>query len=55
MTTFHVDDADPATCIDAITELAARWNLRIDWGVEDVSDDDFLANADVLDVRTGAA
>ena len=44
---FHVDDADPATCIDAITELAARWNLRIDWGVEDVGDDDFLANADV--------
>jgi len=44
---FHVDDADPATCIDAITELAARWNLRIDWGVEDASDDDFLANADM--------
>jgi hypothetical protein len=44
---FHVGDDDPATCIDAINELAARWNLRIDWGVEDVSDDDFLAGADV--------
>lgn len=44
---FHVDDEDPATCIDAINELVARWNLRIDWGVEDVSDDDFLAQADV--------
>jgi hypothetical protein len=33
--------------IDTITELAARWNLRIDWGVEDASDEDFLADADV--------
>ena len=44
---FHVDDTDPATCIDAITELVARWNLRIDWGVEDPTDDEFLAGADV--------
>ena len=40
---FFVDAADSATFIDAITELAARWNLRIDWGVEDPTDDDFLA------------
>ncbi|MDB6164421.1 MAG: hypothetical protein JWL98_1853 [Xanthomonadaceae bacterium] len=44
---FHVDDDDPATCMDAIGELAARWNLRIDWGVEDASDDAFLAQAQV--------
>ncbi len=49
---FHVDDEDPATCIDAINELVARWNLRIDWGVDDVSDDDdsnenALAHVDV--------
>ena len=44
---FHVADDDPATAIDAIAELASRWNLRIDWGVEDPTDDDFLAATDV--------
>ena len=44
---FHVADDDPGTVIDAIAELASRWNLRIDWGVEDPTDDDFLASADV--------
>lgn len=44
---FHVDDADPATCVDALTELAARWNLRIEWGVEDATDAELLAGADV--------
>jgi hypothetical protein len=44
---FHVDEGDPATCMDAIAQLAARWNLRIDWGVEDVADEDWLADADV--------
>ncbi len=49
---FLVDDSDPATCIDAITELAARWNLRVEWGVDDSAEvdgsgDDFLADADV--------
>jgi hypothetical protein len=44
---FHVDAADPATFIDAVDQLAARWNLAIDWGVEDVGDDGFLADADV--------
>ncbi len=44
---FYVDWADPQSLIDSITELAARWNLRIDWGVEDATDDDFLAAADV--------
>jgi len=44
---FYVDAADPGTFIDAINELAARWNLRIDWGVEDPTDDEFLAGTDV--------
>jgi hypothetical protein len=44
---FLVDDDDPATCIDAIAELAARWNLRVEWGVEDPTDDEFLASTDV--------
>ncbi|HEY9400131.1 MAG TPA: hypothetical protein VIP76_01315 [Luteimonas sp.] len=44
---FLVDDDDPGTCIDAIAELAARWNLRIEWGVEDPTDDEFLASTDV--------
>ncbi|MGV8941061.1 MAG: DUF6630 family protein [Lysobacter sp.] len=44
---FYVDSADAVSFIDTITELAARWNLRIDWGVEDASDEDFLADATV--------
>jgi hypothetical protein len=44
---FHVDAGDAAAFIDSVTELASRWNLRIDWGVEDPGDDDFLASADV--------
>ncbi len=44
---FYVDGADAVSFIDTITELAARWNLRIDWGVEDASDEDFLAQAGV--------
>ena len=44
---FFVDAGDPQSFIDAITELAARWNLRIDWGVEDPTDDEFLAATDV--------
>ncbi|MEO6365221.1 MAG: hypothetical protein ABIO38_04125 [Luteimonas sp.] len=44
---FHVDAGDAAGLIDSLQQLAARWNLRIDWGVEDPDDDDFLDNADV--------
>lgn len=44
---FYVDSTDAVSFIDTITELAARWNLRIDWGVEDASDEDFLAETDV--------
>ncbi len=44
---FYVDAKDPAALIDSIDELAARWNLRIDWGVEDPGDDEFLETIDV--------
>lgn len=44
---FYVDEVDAVSFIDTITELAARWNLSVDWGVEDASDEDFLADADV--------
>lgn len=44
---FFVASDDAVSFIDTITELAARWNLVIDWGVEDASDEDFLAEADV--------
>lgn len=44
---FHVAANDPAAFIDSITELVARWNLRIDWGVEDPGDDEFLDGTDV--------
>ncbi|MBW3549476.1 MAG: hypothetical protein KY442_01260 [Proteobacteria bacterium] len=44
---FYVEDGDTASLIDSVNELAARWNLRIEWGVEDPSDEVFLAATDV--------
>ena len=44
---FYIDAADTASLIDAVNELVSRWNLRIDWGVEDPTDEDFLAATDV--------
>lgn len=44
---FYVDAADPQSLIDAVAELAARWNLRVDWGVEDPTDAELLAATDV--------
>ena len=44
---FFVDADDRQSLVDSVTELAARWNLRIDWGVEDPTDDEFLAATDV--------
>lgn len=43
---FYVEAQDAATFVQAIDELAARWNLRIDWG-GDVDDEEFLAVEDV--------
>jgi hypothetical protein len=44
---FYVEDRDPAGLIEVLDELASRFNLRIDWGVEDPSDEDFLSEAEV--------
>src|SRR5690606_24978125 len=40
---FYIEDTAPGALIDCIAELAARFNLAIDWGVEDPTDDAFLA------------
>jgi hypothetical protein len=44
---FFVTDTDPAGLIEVLDELSARFNLRIDWGVDDPSDEDFLDDAEV--------
>lgn len=43
---FRVDWKDTASFVTAIEELAARWNLRIDWG-GDLDDEEFAAELDV--------
>jgi hypothetical protein len=43
---FQAHDDDAAALVEAITELVSRWNLELDWGVEDPTDDEFLAAAD---------
>src|SRR3546814_9066941 len=40
---FHIEETEPGALIDCIAELAARFNLAIDWGVEDATDEDVLA------------
>src|SRR5690606_3467374 len=35
---FRVAVGDTAGLVEVIDELAARWNLAIDWGVEDSTD-----------------
>jgi hypothetical protein len=44
---FYVDAKDPAALVDSIDELAARWNLRIDWGMDDSGDDEAIDGVDV--------
>ena len=41
---FRADDT--ATLVQALAELAMRWNLRIDWG-GDLDDEDFADSVDV--------
>ncbi|MCW4454439.1 hypothetical protein OK348_06485 [Flavobacterium sp. MXW15] len=43
---FHVPGDDAEALVSAIDELAARWNLRIDWG-GDLDDEDFADHVDV--------
>ena len=47
---FQVHDGDAAAFVESITELVARWNLALDWGVEDPTDDDFLESASIPDL-----
>lgn len=42
---FQVHDDDAAAFVESITELVSRWNLRLDWGVDDPTDDAFLDQA----------
>lgn len=44
---FHVEETEPGALIECIAELAARFNLGIDWGVEDPTDEAFLARATI--------
>jgi len=36
---FHVADDDPDALVESVDELAARYGLRIDWGLDDDADD----------------
>jgi hypothetical protein len=35
---FFVADDEPGTLVEVLDELAARWNLRIEWGLDDEGD-----------------
>jgi len=47
---FHIEETEPGALIDAIAELAARFNLSIDWGVEDPTDEAFLARVSTAEL-----
>ena len=51
---FHVDESDPGTLIDCLVQLAARFNLDIDWGVDDPTDDEFLVRVSATDLLEAA-
>ena len=51
--TFHVDVEDTHALVQALDELAARWNLAIDWN-GDPGEDDFHADAEA-EVLLGTA
>ena len=44
---FRVAEGDARGLVESLEELAARWNLRIDWGVEDPTAEAFLDEAEV--------
>lgn len=44
---FHVDEGDTRGLVESLDELASRWDQRIDWGVDDPTDDEFLDGTDV--------
>lgn len=43
---FRIGADDTRALVECLDELAARWNLRIDWGVEDPTDDAFIDAVD---------
>ncbi|WP_187770632.1 DUF6630 family protein [Cognatilysobacter lacus] len=47
---FHVDDGDTRGLVESLDELAARFDLRIEWGVEDPTDDEFLGGTDIAEL-----
>jgi len=44
---FFLDEEDAAGVVQVLDELAARFDLRIDWDTEDATDPEFLAGTDV--------
>lgn len=44
---FHVEEGDARGLVESLDELASRLGLRIDWGVEDPTDGEFLDGAEV--------
>jgi hypothetical protein len=46
---FIVDEHDLRSLVQAINELASRWNLRIDWN-GDPDDDEFFDDTDAATV-----
>ncbi len=50
---FQVAEDDPEALVTAIGELAARWNLRIDWG-GDLDDEEFAEAMEVPDLLSVA-
>lgn len=51
---FQVRDGEAATLVESITELVSRWNLVLDWGVDDPDDDEFLAEATLFGLLQAA-
>src|SRR5690606_26623827 len=47
---FQVQDDDAIGFVESINELAARWNVEIDWGIGDPDDDEGLSEAAVSDL-----
>lgn len=50
---FEVDRSDADALMSAVSELAARWNLQVDWG-GDLDDDDFAAGVDASSLMATA-
>jgi hypothetical protein len=47
---FHVGEGDVRGLVESLDELAARLGLRIDWGVDDPTDEEFLDAAEIDEI-----